>query len=277
MIDRPTLLIEQYALTIFCVLTIALTFAATVLPLSGEVIAVVMVLIPAFIAISLTVFLEGQGGVRSLLGKLTQWRISLRWVLIAVALGFLLRLMVSLIALGLGLISSIQLRPGGPASFVIFAAIFFVFAIPEELGWRGYALPKLLEHRSPLAAGLIVGVLWGSLHLALHLPGMMSAGLPVLPTLPVLISLSVMITWLYVQTGGNILLTSLFHGAQSFFLILNEGVPAVSQTWLMAVVYMALAFIVVVAMGPGLAGLKPRTAISNAMEDDLADQPAVQK
>lgn len=277
MIDRPTLLIKQNALTIFCVLTIALTFAATVLPLPGEVIAVVMVFIPALIAISLTALSEGRVGVRSLLGKLTQWRIRLRWVFIAVALGFLLRLMVSLIALGLGMISSIQLRPGGPASFVILAALFFVFAIPEELGWRGYALPKLLERHSPLATGLIIGVLWGSLHLALHLPGMMSAGLPVLPTLPVLISLSLMITWLYTQTGGNILLTSLFHAAQSFFLIVNEGIPAISQTWLMAAVYMALAFIVVVAMRPGLAGRKLGTAISNVVEDDLFDQPAVQK
>jgi membrane protease YdiL (CAAX protease family) len=258
-------------------LTIALTFAATVLPLPGEMIAVVMVFIPALMAISLTALSEGKVGVQSLLGKLTQWRMSLRWVLIAVALGFLLRLMVSLIALGLGMISSIQLRPGGPASLVLLAVVFFVFALPEELGWRGYVLPKLLAHRSPLTAGLIVGVFWGSLHLALHLPGMLSAGLPVLPTLPVLISLSVMITWLYVQTGGNILLTSLFHAAQSFFLIVNEGIPAVSQTWLMAAVYMALAFIVVVAMGPGLAGRKPMPAISNAVGDDFGDQPAVQK
>jgi membrane protease YdiL (CAAX protease family) len=275
--NNPTLLSKQHALTLFCTLTIALTFAATVLPLPGEVVAVVMVFIPAFIAISLTVFLDGLEGVRSLLGKLTRWRIHLRWVLIAVALGFLLRLTVSLIALGLEIISSIQLRPGGPASFVILAIVFFVFAIPQELGWRGYALLKLLAHRSPLAAGLIVGVLWGSLHLALHLPGMMSAGLPVLPTLPVLISLSVMITWLYVRTGGNILLTSLFHAAQSFFLIVNEGIPAVSQTWLMAAVYMALAFIVVVAMGPGLAGRKPRTAISTEVGGDFGDQTAVQK
>jgi membrane protease YdiL (CAAX protease family) len=277
MIDRPTLLIKQYALMIFCVLTIALTFAATMLPLPGEVIAVVMVFIPALMAISLAALSEGKVGVRSLLGKLTQWRIRLRWVLMAVTLGFLLRLTVSLIALGLGMISSIQLRPGGPASFVILAAIFFVFAIPEELGWRGYALPKLLEHHSPLAAGLIVGVLWGALHLALHLPGMMSAGLPVLPTLPVLISLSVMITWLYVQTGGNILLTSLFHAAQSFFLIVNEGIPAVAQAWLMAAVYMTLAFILIVVTGSGLARRKPVAAFSSRVEDVPASQPLVRK
>lgn len=169
-----TSFIKRHALASFCTLTIALTFAATLLPLPGEVIPVVMVFIPALMAIALTALSEGKAGVRSLLGKLAQWRISLKWVVIALTLALMMRLTMSLIALGLGLIPALQLRPGPPAQFVILAVILFIFAIPEELGWRGYALPKLLEQRSPLAAGLIVGVLWGSLHLALHLPGLIT-------------------------------------------------------------------------------------------------------
>ena len=71
----PTSLIEQHALALFCGLTIALTFAATLLPLPGELVAVVMVFIPALLAISLTGLSEGRKGVRSLLGKLAHWRI----------------------------------------------------------------------------------------------------------------------------------------------------------------------------------------------------------
>ena len=140
--------------------------------------------------------------------------------------------------------------------------MFFVFAIPEELGWRGYSLPILLERRSPLAASLIVGVLWGSLNLALHLPGMMSADIPAFPTLLQLIGLSVLITWLYMHTGGNILLTSLFHGAQSFFLVVNYGIPLVPLTWLMAGVYLAFALIVVITAGPTL-WVKPALQTEN--------------
>jgi len=199
-------------------------------------------------AIVLTAVSEGRTGVQSLLGKLAQWRISFKWAVIAVMLALLMRLTISLIALGLGLIPAIQLRPMPPAQFVILALILFIFAIPEELGWRGYALPKLLEHRSPLVAGLIVGVLWGALHLALHLPGMIYAGLPLPPTLLQLIGLSVLITWLYLRTGGNILLTSLFHAAQSFFVIVNEGLPLMRLVWLMAGVYLAIALIVATLM-----------------------------
>ncbi|HSK89311.1 MAG TPA: type II CAAX endopeptidase family protein [Anaerolineales bacterium] len=269
-------LIKQNALAVFCTLTIALTFASTLLPLPGEVIPVVMVFIPALVAISLTALSEGKTGVRSLLGKLAQWRIDLKWVIIAFALALAIRLTMSLIAWGLGMISSIQLRPGGVASYVLLAVVFFVFAIPEELGWRGYALPRLLERRSPLAAGLIVGVLWGSLHLSLLLPGMMNEGAAPLPTLLGLVGGSVIFTWLYVNSGGNILLTALFHAAQSFFVILNDGITLEQQAWLMAGVYLASALIIVIAAGQSLT--RRRVAgISHGVEATATSQPLARK
>jgi membrane protease YdiL (CAAX protease family) len=54
-------------------------------------------------------------------------------------------------------------------NFVVFALI-----VGEELGWRGFALPRLLAERSALAASLIVGVLWG----VWHLPTFFVPGLP---------------------------------------------------------------------------------------------------
>lgn len=263
--NRVTSLTKQHALAIFCVLTITLTFAATLLRLPGEGVLVVIVFIPAVIAIVLTALSEGKVGVQMLLGKLTQWRIGIKWMFVAVALGFVMRFMISLIALGLGLIDAIQLRPLPPVQFVVLALILFIFAIPEELGWRGYALPKLLEQRSPLVAGLVIGVLWGSLHLALHLPGMIYAGLPLLPTLLQLIGLSVLMTWLYIKTNGNILLTGLFHAAQSFFVVINEGIPLAQLVWLMAAVYLVTSFILVVVAGSTF-GRKPVSRIKQGVE-----------
>src|SRR5215216_996747 len=123
-LSSPT---KQHGFAIFCALTIALSFAATLLPLPGEGVAVVMVFIPALLAISLTALSEGRAGVRSLLGRLTKLRMSLQWAVIALALAFGIRLVMSLIALGLGMISTIQLRQGGPAAYVILAIVFFVF------------------------------------------------------------------------------------------------------------------------------------------------------
>ena len=274
--NRMTSLSKQHALAIFCGLTITLTFAATLLSLPGEGVPVVIVFIPALMAIALTALTDGKAGVRALLGKLTQWRISFKWVLIAVALGFVMRLTISLIALGLGLIPAIQIRPMPAAQFVLLALILFIFAIPEELGWRGYALPKLLKHRSPLSASLIIGVLWGALHLALHLPDMIYADLPILPTLLQIMGLSVLITWLYLKTGGNILLTSLFHAAQSFFVILNEGIPLMQLIWLMAGVYLAVALIIVILLGSSFVG-KPVARIEQGAETVPMSQSVVGK
>ena len=182
-----------------------------------------------------------------MLSKLTQWRISLKWLVIALAVAFAMRLTISVVALLLGLIPSIQLRPLTPGEVALLAVIFIVAAIPEELGWRGYALSRLLKNRSALFASLVIGVLWGLVHLALHLPGMPNDGLPGVPTVFQLIGLSVLITWFFIQGGNSVVLTSLFHAAQSFFVIVNDGITLSQQVWLMAAVWSAAAVIVVIA------------------------------
>ncbi len=249
--------IKRHALLIFCTLTIALTSAATRLPLPGEVVSVVMVFIPTLIALSLTAMADGWGGVRALLGKLAQWRMRPTWIVIALALGLVLRVTMSGIALLLGLIPAIHLRPWSPMQLALFAVMLFLFAIPEELGWRGYALPKLLKTHSPLVAGLIIGMLWGSLHLALTLPGMIYAGAPQLPILLEVTGLSVLATWFYVRTNGNLLVTSVFHAAQSFFVIVTDGVSPEQQLWLMAVVLLTTTLVVAIAEWPSFAQKPP--------------------
>ena len=94
---------------------------------------------------------------------------------------------------------------------------------------------------------------------------MIYAGLPLLPTLLQLTGLSVLITWLYAQTSGNILLTSLFHAAQSFFVIVNEGIPPTQVVLLMAGVYLGLAIIIIIVAGSSFSR-KPLAGILPAIE-----------
>jgi hypothetical protein len=99
---------------------------------------------------------------------------------------------------------------------------------------------------------------------------MIHAGLPLLPVVLEVTSLSVLGTWLYVRTGGILVLTSVFHAAQSFFVIVNEGITQVQQLWLMAGVYAALALVVVIAARPSFVR-KPTTqeaAIGQAIAVD---------
>jgi hypothetical protein len=123
---------------------------------------------------------------------------------------------------------------------------------------------------------LTIGVLWGSLHLALLLPGMMNEGAPALPTVLALVGGSVLFTWLYVNSGGNIVLTTFFHAAQSFFVIVNTGITVAQQAWLLAGVYSAAAFIIVMIAGSSLTR-KPVVRISQTDGASRASDPLAQK
>ena len=101
----------------------------------------------------------------------------------------------------------------------LLASIFLdVGGVTEETGWRGFALPLLQERTTPLAASLIVGVLWGVWHLPARpdiLLGAYGAGGGVL--LPVIlvvrfVFLSVVMTYFYNRAGGSTLIAIAMHG-----------------------------------------------------------------
>jgi uncharacterized protein len=248
--------IEKYSLPAFLILTILLTVLVNLVPLPPDVVPMLMVLIPALVAMILTAMVNGGRGEIALLRRIFQLRISLKWYLITVGLALLVRLSMSVLALLLGWIPAIRLRSASPTDLVSLGALLFVAAALEELGWRAYALPRLMARRSALFSALFIGVFWGLLHLFLLLPGMMYAGEHPLGLLLELIGLSVVVTWLFVQTGGNIFITSLFHAAQSLFVVVNEGISLTQQLWLMAVVYVALALILTFLYGASL-GRRP--------------------
>jgi membrane protease YdiL (CAAX protease family) len=92
--------------------------------------------------------------------------------------------------------------------------IWLLGAYPEEYGWRGYALPRLLEKNSPLVASLILGAVWGIWHLPLHfIPTTTQFVIPIWQYLLLTLVLSVLYTWLYLGTGGNLFIASLFHAS----------------------------------------------------------------
>lgn len=241
----PTSLIKRQAAIVFCVLTPLLTFAVYLLPLPRETLPFLMVFIPAILAIGLAALAEGAAGVRGLFARLGGWRASLRWFAVAIGLGFFMRLAISLLAWLIGVIPAIRVRPVTIAEVFLLAIILIIAAIPEELGWRGFALPRLMERVSPLLASLLIGVLWGLAHLALHLPGLELNGLPPLTTLMELIALSVLLGWLFIRGGGRLGPAIVFHAAQSYFVILNDGIPYPQMAWLWAAVYAATALIVI--------------------------------
>jgi membrane protease YdiL (CAAX protease family) len=136
-------------------------------PAVGLLLAAGILAGPTLAAIIMTAVTEGRPGVHRLLGRLVLWRVALRWYLLAL-------LGVPLIML-LGFLAYAMAPPdlgalGGPAyalTYLLGFVLTMILGGPllEEIGWRGFALPRLQRRYGPLAASLILGVLWAFWHL----------------------------------------------------------------------------------------------------------------
>jgi membrane protease YdiL (CAAX protease family) len=129
-----------------------------------------------------------------------------------------------------------------------------VLVVGEELGWRGYALPRLLASRSALSASLILGVLWGAWHLPTFLaPGTPQYGLPFSAYVLLTTAYSVLFTWIYLHTRGSVLIATLFHGAINLFQgLFLGGIDGARAWWLLVVAYGVAALVAVAITGPKL-------------------------
>ena len=82
----------------------------------------------------------------------------------------------------------------------------------EQFAWRGFALPFLLRRRPPLAAALILGVVWAFWHLPTFFIPTLSQSRPSFPVFLLnSVALSVIMTWLNLRSGGDLLLIILVH------------------------------------------------------------------
>lgn len=168
---------------------------------------------PALMALAVTARDEGRRGVRVLLRRMIQWQVGWRWYLFAVAYMPAVKLSVALIY---RLMTGAWPRFGTDSWYIIVPAIIISTPVQagEEIGWRGYALPRLAGRFGFARASLLLGLIWACWHLPLFfVPGADKYGqsFPVW-TLQV-VALSVAITWLYAGAGGSLLLTMLMHSA----------------------------------------------------------------
>jgi membrane protease YdiL (CAAX protease family) len=241
--------IKRHPLVAFFVLAYALTWPLIPLVSVSPLLGFPALFGPALSAVIVAAVTDGGPGLKDLLGRLVRWRVGARWYAVALGLPLLLALTAWGLNLLLGAQTSVNFGGLSVRNFVV-----FVLIVGEELGWRGYALPRLLAERSALAASLILGALWGAWHLpTFFVLGAPQYGLPFSAFVLLTIAYSVVIGWVYVHTGGSVLIASLLHGAinlsQGFFL--GQVNPA-KQYWLLAAVYGAAALAVALVFGASL-------------------------
>jgi hypothetical protein len=170
---------------------------------------------PAFVALGLTARSAGRAGVRALVGRMFRWQVRARWYLFAIGYFAAIKLSVALLH---RLVTGAWPRFGELPWYWMLAATVFSTVVGgqsgEELGWRGYALPRLAERFGLGAASVVLGVIWASWHLPLfYLKGADTYGQSFPLYLLQVVAISVAMAWLWWRTDGSLLLTMLMHAA----------------------------------------------------------------
>jgi len=133
----------------------------------------------------------------------------------------------------------------------------------EEIGWRGFATPKLMEKRSALKSSLVVGVVWASWHIPLYfVPGTLQNVLVQTIGFPLtimayslnIIAFAIVWSWIYEVSNRNLWLPILIHGSTNsfatFFAIGNFEVYGIAPIMISALLWIILAVAIVFIYGP---------------------------
>lgn len=215
-----------------------------------------------FVSLIMTGLTLGKEAVLTLLKRYMRWRVGWKWFMAALLLEPVL--VVTGVYFHAILIqtppnfSSVIARElfGMRAKLPLYIIPFFVVEIllnGEEMGWRGYVLPRLQVKYSALVSTLFLTVIWGFWHLPKYLSHFdaIAFGWFMLHSL----AFAVTLTWLYNNTNGSLLMVAISHAASNtagIFVpmastISNENMGSYIAYVLLEV---AAAVIVIVVAGP---------------------------
>jgi membrane protease YdiL (CAAX protease family) len=249
-------LIKKHSLPIYFTLTFAITWGCMALVIGpggfpiaaarfeavGPLVYVAMLVGPSAAGLLLTGLVDGKAGFRDLLSRLLRWRVGARWYAVALLTAPLLA-MVVLLALSLfspEFLPAIFTADDWPSLLLSGIAAGLAVGLFEELGWTGFAVPRMRLRYGVLTTGIVVGLLWGAWHfLPFWESDSFSGALPLALLLARLFSwlppYRVLMVWVYDHTE-SLLVIILMHASLVFSTLALpsmelSGVPLL--TWLL--------------------------------------------
>ncbi len=180
---------------------------------------------PMLSALIVTWATQGQQGLKVIWGRITRWRVGGIWWLVAFSpliIGF-----VMVLAMNLFTDSKIYLSELGAVPFLPPLGIGALFlwiltsGFGEEIGWRGYALPRLQKDNNALYSTLILTIFWAVWHLPLFFY-LFDPAIAV-GWIFALYMGAIVFTWLLNSTEGSILIAAVFHGCFNFMTSTRVG------------------------------------------------------
>ena len=245
---------------------------------------------PLVAAVIVTAQESGRAGLRSLLGRILQWRVAPIWYGVALLGPILLYLAALALAVLLGGQPPSLGALIGVVPILVILTLYMVFfvALGEEVGWRGYALPALQARYGALVASVILGAMWALWHLPLFFnPDLHYSDLPFVLQLAFQIPAAILFTWVFNSTGGSVLIAILMHAVLNASTRLWSAMPeyavepptaaeAAAQTVhinvMVTIVVWVAAIVVVLVYGPRNLSRHPRQVLAPASSES---QPRV--
>jgi hypothetical protein len=185
----------------------------------------VLVLGVCVVGLALTALLDGRRGLRDVAARIGRWRVGVRWYAVA-----LLTPPVVMVAVLLALRTMVS--PVFTPKIWLLGLLFGLPAFLEEIGWMGFAFPRMYRRQGPqqsaLAAAIALGVLWGLWHAPVvdYLGAAAPHGAFWLPFflafIAIVAAMRVLIVWVYRNTGGSLLLAQLMHISMSGSLVMLD-------------------------------------------------------
>lgn len=169
---------------------------------------------PMVAAVAITAQESGRAGLRLLLSRVLRWRVAPVWYAVAILGPLVLTLGAIALHVVLGGQAPDLSAMIGALPTVLALSLYMLVqvGIGEEIGWRGYALPKLQTGYSALVSSLILGVLWALWHLPLFFnPATSYSNTPFWVFLVFLLPFPILYTWIFNSTGGSVLMVMILH------------------------------------------------------------------
>lgn len=215
---------------------------------------------PAMAAVIMIRITSGKAGLQTLRQSIKQWRAPWKLYL------FILLGIPALVMLG------IIVQPGALAGFKGFstsllvsypfslAAVFLGVGLGEEPGWRGFALARMQKQFGPLGGTLLLGVLWSCWHLPDFLTASKGGGpgtgfATFLTNFPIftlaVVSLAVIMTWIFNNTGGSLFIAMLAHASidapeVAGWVALFPAVSMIGSHWALLISFTIPALLIII-------------------------------
>jgi uncharacterized protein len=180
---------------------------------------------PCLASLLLTSFLEGRSGLRAMFARLGRWRVGAGWYGFALLPAVLLA--AAQMALSLvypGFVPAIFGSDDKAATVVLSITAALLFGCFEEIGWTGFAVPRLRAHHTVITTSLVLGVVWGAWHFLLFWEtDTFSGALPLAILLIRLFSwlpaFRLLMVWVHDRTG-SLPLVMLMHASVVFVQVM---------------------------------------------------------